>query len=349
MIRNKNITISKAIKFLGSAKYKTLILVDNKKTLVGTLTDGDLRRAVLKGATFKNKIDRYIFKKPFTLYESEIEKEKIQKIFSNRKLAILAIPIISKNKKVLRVIYPNNLTDSSFYKKLNLSVVIMAGGKGKRLAPFTSILPKPLVPLDGKTILEQIMQKFKKNKFDKFLISVNYKKDIIKAYLKELKNYKFKYINEKNFTGTAGSLKLMKRYLTKEFILTNCDIICDLNYQEFVNYHRKNHYDITIVSSKKNFKIPYGICEINKNMTLNKMIEKPNYNFFVNTGLYILNKKLINFLPKKAFVDMNDFLEILKKSNKKIGVFPIEESNWIDIGQWNEYTDAKNKIKNFVD
>ena len=346
MIYYNNITISKAIKYLENSKYKTLIFVNKNKTLIGTLTDGDLRRAILKGATFKSKINKYIFRNPYLLNKNDLNKKNIEKVFNNRELAISAIPVVNEFNKVIKVIYPDMISSITNNKKINLPIVIMAGGKGQRLAPFTSILPKPLAPVEDKTLLEQIMINFKEHKFEKFLISVNYKKEIIKAYFKDLKKFNIKFIEEKKYTGTVGSLKYMKSFLTSDFILTNCDIMLDINYHDLLSYHKKNKYDLTIVASKKSFKIPYGICEISKSMTLKKMIEKPSYDYLVNTGLYVLKKKLINILPRKNYVDMNDFLELLKKKNKKIGIYPVEEKSWIDVGQWQEYNQASKKFKN---
>jgi dTDP-glucose pyrophosphorylase len=346
MIYSENLTISVALKKLENAKHKCLVLVDNKSFFVGTLTDGDLRRAILKGGKFNEKITKYIFKNSQYLKIKNLTKSNVDKIFNNKKLAILALPILSENNKVLKVVYPNQKSNLISNTRYNNSVVIMAGGKGQRLEPFTSILPKPLAAIDGKTMLEQIMNNFKNYNLKRFIITVNYKKEIIKAYFKENKNYKISFVEENKTMGTAGSLKLILNKVSSDFFLTNCDIMVDANYNDLINFHKKNKYDLTLIASKKNFKVPYGVCHIDKNMMLNNMVEKPNYNFFVNTGLYIIKKKVLKLLPLKNHIDMNEFIKILINNNKKIGVYPIDDTSWIDIGQWKEYKHATENFKN---
>ena len=198
MIHNENISIGKALKELEKAKYKCLIFTDNEKKFSGTLTDGDLRRAILKGAKFNDRIKKYLFKNSYFIRDKDFSKTKIDKVFKNKKLGIEAIPILNKSKKVIRVIYPNKKIFQTNTKKYNNSIVIMAGGVGKRLEPFTSILPKPLAPINNKTLIEHIMSNFKDYNLNKFFVTINYKKEIIKAYFKDNNNYKIHFLEEKN-------------------------------------------------------------------------------------------------------------------------------------------------------
>ena len=345
MFHNENLSVAKALKKLEIAKHKCLILVDKKKKFVGTLTDGDLRRAILKGAKFNDKIKKFIFTNSQFLRKNNFTKSNVDKIFNNKKLAILALPILNDSDQVIKVVYPNQKSNLSLNKKYNISTVIMAGGKGQRLEPFTSILPKPLVPINGKTLLEQIMSHFKSYNFKRFIISINYKKEIIKAYFKENKNFRISFIEEKKMMGTAGSLKLISNRVSSDFFLTNCDVMVDVNYNDLIDFHKKNNYDLTVVASKKNFKIPYGVCQIDQEMMLKNIVEKPNYEFFVNTGLYVFKKRILTLLPTKPYLDMNELIKILIKNKKKIGAYPISDKSWIDTGQWDEYKNASENFK----
>ena len=188
------------------------------------------------------------------------------------------------------------------------------------------------------------MSNFKSFSLNNFLISLNYKSEIIKAYLKNNKDFKINFYIEKNPTGTAGSLKYIKSKLTKDFIVSNCDIMANINYHHLFEYHKKNSFDMTLVVSKKIFKIPYGVCKFNEKSQLKNLIEKPSYQHYVNIGLYVFKKNTLEHLPKKNYIDMNNFIEILLKKNKNIGIYPISDKDWIDTGQWREYKVASSKF-----
>ena len=195
MIHNENISIGKALKELEKAKYKCLIFTDNEKKFSGTLTDGDLRRAILKGAKFNDRIKKYLFKNSYFIRDKDFSKTKIDKVFKNKKLGIEAIPILNKSKKVIRVIYPNKKIFQTTTKKYN-SIVIMAGGVGKRLELFTSILPKPLVPIT-KTLIEHIMSNFKDYNLNKFFVTKIIRKKLLKPILRIIIIIKFIFWKKK--------------------------------------------------------------------------------------------------------------------------------------------------------
>ena len=221
----------------------------------------------------------------------------------------------------------------------------MSGGRGKRLEPFSNVLPKPLIPVNDKTIIEHIIDSFKKLKTNNFYITLNYKKDIIKSYLKDTYKGKtnFFFIEEKKFEGTAGSLRYLKKnQFKKPFILTNCDIIIKSNYREIYNWHLSKKNDLTIVTSLIKYQIPYGSCVIKKDGKLNKIIEKPTYNFLVNTGFYIISPSCLKHLNVKGVFDMPQLIKKCLEKKLKISVYPVAERDWIDIGQWVEYKKAIN-------
>jgi Nucleoside-diphosphate-sugar pyrophosphorylase involved in lipopolysaccharide biosynthesis/translation initiation factor 2B, gamma/epsilon subunits (eIF-2Bgamma/eIF-2Bepsilon) len=208
----------------------------------------------------------------------------------------------------------------------------MAGGEGKRLKEFSNYFPKPLLPFENSTAIEYIIGNFSKFNVKKFFISVNYKKNLIKSYLKE-NNYKnISYVEEKSARGTVGSLSMLKNKIKHDFFLINCDTILGINFEKFYEYHKKNKFDLTLVAASKNFKLSYGSCEIKKNGQLNKINEKPNLNYLVNVGLYLIKPEIIKMIPNKGPYDIDELIKKLKIKRKKIGVFPISENSWIDTG-----------------
>jgi NDP-sugar pyrophosphorylase family protein len=230
--------------------------------------------------------------------------------------------------------------------KLEIPIVIMAGGKGTRLDPFTRILPKALIPINDKTILELIIEKFLKYSVVKFHLSINHKAKIIKSYFEELQtNYSIEYLYESKPLGTAGGLKQLIGKVEKELLVTNCDIIIDTNYTAVLDHHRKNGNDITLVASQKQYVIPYGICEIENGGELIKINEKPEYSLLISTGMYILNSEILKYIPDNQFYHMTHLIEEVKKNRGKIGVYQINEDSWIDSGEWTEFKDAVEKLK----
>ena len=209
----------------------------------------------------------------------------------------------------------------------------MAGGRGKRLKQFSNYFPKPLFPVGDITAVEYIMNNFSKYGVKKFFLSLHYKKNLIKSYLKE-NNYKnIKYIEEKIPLGTAGCLGLIKGKIKDDFFLINCDSILSINLEKFYEFHKRNNFQITMVAASKNFKISYGACEINKkNGHLIRIKEKPNFNYLVSTGLYLIKPKVINKVIKNKPIEMDILIKKIKNKGGKIGVFPISENNWIDVG-----------------
>ena len=341
-----SISIKKAMQILQKTAKKTLIVIDKNRKLLGTITDGDLRRSILAGSDFKKTIRNSYAKKPEFLRIKKYSKEYAKKIMRNKKLSL--IPIVdSKNRYVSYIsqeqIFEN--TKKTNRKKFFASAIIMAGGRGTRLGPFTDVLPKPLIPVAGKTIIERIINKFLNVGIKKIDITINHKAKILKSFFEEFNlDCDLNFVEERKQLGTAGSIKLLESKLSGSFFVTNCDILLDINLADLYKFHEKNNFLITIVAASKNYKIPYGVCEINSDKFLEKIKEKPKFNFFANTGMYVLNPKVIKMIPNNKNFDMTDLIEKVKKNNLNIGVYPIPENAWIDIGQWPEY---QKTIKHF--
>ena len=222
----------------------------------------------------------------------------------------------------------------------------MAGGSGTRLEPFTKVLPKPLIPIDGKPVIDHIIDRFRTYGVSEFYMTIHHMSKILRAYFEEKNpDYSIGFAEEDEPRGTAGSLKLLADKLNRPFFVSNCDIIIETDYADLYRFHIKNNYDITLVASAKQFDIPYGICALNGNGSLERIQEKPRYNFLVNTGLYVLNPSVIDFIPDNGLFHITHLMEKVRANNGTIGVYPVSEKAWIDVGQWAEYRKALKVIE----
>jgi len=337
-------TIKETLKKISDSGQKCIVVLNKKKRLLGTISDGDIRTSLLEHKSLSSKIKFTFNRKPKYLVQNNYKLTEAENLF--RKFNLDIIPIVNKKKEVLMNLVRNDFIKKIAIKKIQkVPVVVMAGGEGKRLKPLTNILPKPLIPIQDKPMIQHIFEKFSEQGYKKFFVSLNFKSKIIKTFFKEFRtNYKINFLSENKPLGTASSLQLMKKKVSGDFFVTNCDVLFNLDYNEILNFHKKNKNIITIVGSSKEIPIPYGVCRLNKKGFFRKIEEKPNLNFIVNTGFYIVNSKAINLIPKKTFYDFDKFISDAKNKKFKIGVYPIEESSWIDVGQWDGFTKL---LKNF--
>ena len=346
LIISLEITIRQAMKALNNTAEKCLLVVDGDKKFLGTLTDGDLRRSILNSADFDDSIKGSYCSEPTILIDGKFTKQETIEIMISKKLDLL--PILNDKKQVVDYITSDQIfgnNESQKKKSLAVPVVIMAGGKGTRLEPFTKVLPKPLVPIHEKPVIEHIIDRFTDAGVHEFILTVNYKALIMKAFFEELNpDYSIDILEEQEPLGTAGSMKFLVDKIYKPFIVTNCDIIIKTNYLDLYEYHQKNNYDITLVASMKNFTIPYGTCELNGEGHLKQINEKPEYNFLVNTGLYILSPDILHLIPEGKLYHITQLIDDAMKNGKRVGVFPVDDDAWIDVGQWAEYQKALEKL-----
>lgn len=346
---SENKSIIEALRLLDETAEKVLFVVDSDSKLLGALTDGDIRRYLLSGQCMENDISTVYNKKPKYLSEKECTDENLKKIFLKNKIEV--IPILDDIHRVLNIatwdkVFSEKNKSKLKKRRINVPVVIMAGGKGTRLDPFTKILPKPLIPIGDKPIIEVIMDKFHAFGMMDFYVTLNHKSKMIKAYFEEFKTkYKIKYIDEEKPLGTAGGLKYLPPEVSGVIFVTNSDIIIEGDYRKILKFHKDNKNEITIVASVKNYTIPYGVCEIENGGTLRKIKEKPDLSFLVNTGMYVVNSSALSIIPEGEYYHITQLIDDLKCDGRRIGVYPISENAWMDVGEWGKYKETLEKFK----
>lgn len=318
--------ILEVIDNLNSSGLRVVLIIDKNKKFVGIVNDGDIRRAFLNGYNINSSVRHVVNKKPFFV-RTVLDINR----FSLRELNTLSyIPII-KNKKVYGL-YAQNINSNITKKKNKEHVVIMAGGYGKRLGALTKKCPKALLKFNKKPLLQHILEHIKKNNFYNIQISVFFLKKMIKNFISK-NNYfslKIKFLEERQPMGTIGSIGLIKK-TSNNFIVLNCDVISDVNLNELLRFHKKNRSILTIGVKQFQYKNPYGVI-ISKNNRFISFKEKPEFNFTINTGIYIFNKKIIPIINKSNLKNIEDLIVNLRDKNYKILTYPIFE-NWHDLGQ----------------
>lgn len=320
-----------------------LLIVGSEQDFRGLISIGDLQRAIIKNIDLNTPVSN-ILRNDIIVATEDVSREEIKR--KMLKIRAEFMPVINNKKQVTDIIFWDDILETTKLppsERINLPVVIMAGGKGTRLKPITNFLPKPLIPIGEKPIVEHIIERFVEVGCNKFLFSVNFKSELIEYYFNSFEHpdYSVQYFKEIKPLGTAGSLHLLKGKINSTFFLSNCDIIIDQDYSEIFQYHKSNNNELTLVAALKHYKIPYGTLETEEDGMLISIQEKPELTYKINAGLYLLEPHLINEIPENEFFHITDLIQKIKARNGKVGVFPISEKSWQDIGEWNEY--LKNK------
>ena len=345
LIVYKDLKLIDALKRLDESALRYLLVLNKKSILIGSLSDGDVRRAILGGADLNHDISNFYMRDPIYLEENTFNQLDAQELMSSKSLMYL--PIVDDSKKLIDIIKSDAFNENRKFSSLptNCSVVIMAGGIGSRLEPFTAILPKPLVPINGKPIIDLIIENFMGYGVKDFFISVKYKARILRAYFEEIElERNITFVEEEDPLGTAGGLSLLPNSISDPIFVTNCDVILSMDYQECYDFHLNGKFSMTIVAAVKKYSIPYGSCELDIDGTLLKITEKPEYQHIVNTGFYIIDSAVLKLLPNGQHLDMDKFIQQLHSEGLKVGVFPVSEDSYHDVGEWHEYN---NTIQSF--
>jgi len=322
-----NTTIRAAIERLNKVGIKIALVLDDNYRLLGTISDGDLRRGMLNGLTLEDTVEKIMNRNPRTVNEGTSRLD-ILKLMSDTK--ILQIPIVDRNNIVIGLHLWDDISVQANFPNI---MVIMAGGKGSRLHPQTENRPKPMLLVAGIPILEHIIKRARSQGFNHFIIAINYLGQIIEDYFKDGQKFgvKIEYLHEDVPLGTAGALSLLSHKPERAFIVTNGDVITDINYSDFLEYHTVQNAAATVAVHTHEFQIPYGVVQIN-GLEIESYEEKPIISSFINAGVYALDPDILDFIMEPKFRDMPEILDISKDLKKKVIVYPLHES-WIDIGR----------------
>lgn len=346
----KNSSIKTALSLLNVSPFKCLLVVNDHNKLLGTITDGDIRKSILRDLNLNRSIINIYNKKPVRINKDNIDINKIKKILQLNKFDL--IPVVDDNKIVLDI-----FTWDQFFKvdqeetfTSNIDLIIMAGGRGKRLIPFTNKYPKALMPIGGIPMIIRILEKYYMAGFNNFYVSTFYQKNILKDVIKKKfmmqSSSNLSFIDEQKPLGTIGAVrKLNIKKISNNFIVTNCDTIIDANINLIIEKHVKSKADLTLILTKKNISIPYGQVKISKNNQLLNITEKPNSEILINAGFYIIKRELIKLIPKNKYFDATDLILKAKNKNKKIMTYTISDNNWIEIGRSNDLESLNKLIK----
>ncbi len=339
-IITKDCTVRDAMQKLSETGMRMLLLCEDKR-LCGIITDGDVRRFILSGGQITQSCALAANQNPKTVKVGEHQKAK--RFFEE--LDANGVPVIGDDGTVQDIYFDKN--HYPITETVDIPVVIMAGGLGTRLYPYTKVLPKPLIPVGELPIIEHIINKFTSFGCKDFYIVVNHRKEMIKAYMTETpKPYNLYFIDEDIPLGTAGGLSLLKEKINSSFFLTNCDTLIDADYGKLYKEHQDNGNTITVVSAFKHMVIPYGVITLADDGAISEFTEKPKLDVMINTGFYVVDKKIVDEIPKNYNTTMPAIIDDYRNKGDKVGVYPIREDSFMDMGQLEELEEMRLRLEN---
>lgn len=330
--------IEDAMGVIDKGAVKIALVVDNKSRLLGTLSDGDIRRGLLQNLKLHNNISDIYFKAPIQANEDTSKEELLVMCHEHH---VDQIPLIDDKNKVVGL---HVLNEIILPKKKKNKVILMVGGLGKRLRPLTNETPKPMLHVGDKPILQTIVQGFVNCGFTNITMCLGYKSEQIKDYFKDGSEFgaRINYVFEDKRMGTAGALTLIKQNLQEPFFVMNGDLLTNINYEKMLDFHLEHKADATMCVREYDFEVPFGVVNI-KNERIESIKEKPVHSFYVNAGIYLLEPWCIDLIPDNEYYDMTSLFEQIISSDKNAISFPLQEY-WVDIGRISEYQQANNEF-----
>ena len=328
-------TLRDAMLAIECGESKIAVVVDEASRLLGTVTDGDIRRGILRGLDVSDPVSGVMNSQPCTARENEPRHVVVSRMLSEH---LRQIPVVDSENRIVRIEFVFERNKAPAMDNL---VVLMAGGEGRRLRPMTADIPKPMLPVGEKPILETIIGHFAAAGFRKFLLSVNYKAKHIESHFGDGSQLgvHIDYLQEDAPMGTAGALGLISERPELPFFVMNGDILTNIDPTEILNYHREYAAMATLCVRQSNFQVPYGVVEFDDNLVLSNIYEKPVQNYFANAGIYVLQPEALDRIPSKSSLDMPQLMQGLVDSGDRCAVYPIHEY-WVDIGHMRDYEQA---------
>lgn len=330
-------TLLDAFKVMDQLGVKLLLVIENDKYM-GLLSSGDVQRAILGGKSLERQVVECM-RSNARIADPNMSVESLRSMMLEHRMEFC--PVVDEYGRLLDVHFWEDHFETSVphpSRTFDLPVVIMAGGKGTRMRPITHVLPKPLIPIKEKTMLEEIIDRFSRFGTDQFYVSVNYKSGLIRYYFDQLGlKQNVDFFEESKPLGTAGSLSLLNGKISSTFFVSNCDILIEDDYGAILDYHEQNDNEITIVGAVKTYEIPYGTLDVAENGLLQSLQEKPSSTVLINSGMYILEPHLIKEVPSDTLFHITDLIGQLMNEGRKVGVYPVSDGSWVDMGNWVEY------------
>ncbi|EKB48615.1 nucleotidyltransferase family protein [Cecembia lonarensis] len=327
-------SLLEALKKMDALDKKLLLVLDRGK-FEGLLSIGDIQRAIINNQNLDTPVHT-VLRKNIRYANQNLSFSEIRDLMIQYRMEMC--PVLDNKGDLVDIHFWEDIFGerNQVQESFNLPVVVMAGGFGTRLKPLTNVLPKPLIPIGDKTMLEEIFSRFYRHGCNQFYVSVNYKAELIDFYLNSLKlPFKTECFVEDKPLGTAGSLHLLKGKITETFFVSNCDIIIEEDYSNILKYHQENNNEITLVAALKHFPIAYGTLETGEKGQLLALTEKPELTFKINSGMYVLEPHLIEEVPQNEFFHITDLINKIIQREGRVGVFPVSEKSWKDIGEAN--------------
>ena len=338
-IINQNVSLLEALECINRLAPEPLVLfvVDDNNRMVGTLTDGDSRRALIAGASVNDKAEK-IMHRNFNYMRAD-DAQNVQELQRQKKMLMKLVPILDDDKHIIDII------DLEKYRtRLPIDAVMMAGGKGERLRPLTEKTPKPLLPVGDKAIIDHNVDRLISYGVNHISVTVNYLKEQIEEHYKEPRNgIQIQTVREPKFLGTIGSIKFVPKFYNDTILLMNSDVFTNIDYEDFFLHFQQNDAEMSVAAIPYNVSIPYGILDLD-GRNIKGLLEKPKYTYYANAGIYLIKRKALDMIPENEFFNATDLVEKLISEGKTVIRYPLN-GTWIDIGNPQEYQKAKDLVK----